>query len=339
MTMFNPSKVLFMSMLILGTMISISSNSWPATWMGLEINLLAFIPLMSTKFNMMSTEAAMKYFIVQAMASSMLLTFIILDSILYFMNENLINSLVSTTLFMKMGAAPFHMWFPSVMEGLSWFNCFILMTWQKLAPFIILSYLTYCQPIMMSVMLSSIFIGSIGGLNQTSTRKIMTYSSINHIGWMLMGLMLSENLWQIYFVIYSILSATILLIFSNISAQHSNQIPLSWNSPAMKFFISINLMSLGGLPPFLGFLPKWMIIQNSCHNNMQFLVLIMILFTLITLFYYLRLMMSSFLININQLKWNCSRWYQKMNNFHWISLLTSMSLMTLPFYPIMFFSM
>nr|UBU97816.1 NADH dehydrogenase subunit 2 [Teleogryllus emma] len=339
MSMFNPSKMLFMMMLILGTMISISSNSWPATWMGLEINLLAFIPLMSSKSNMMSTEAAMKYFIVQAMASSMLLTFIILNSILYFMNENFINSLVSTTLYMKMGAAPFHMWFPSVMEGLSWFNCFILMTWQKLAPFIILSYLSSYQSMMMFVMLSSIFIGSIGGLNQTSTRKIMTYSSINHIGWMLLGLMMSENLWQFYFIIYTILSATILMIFSNISVQHSNQIPFSWNSPMMKFFISVNLMSLGGLPPFLGFLPKWMIIQNSCHNNLQFMALIMILFTLITLFYYLRLMMSSFLINVNQLKWNYSQWYQKMINYNWISLLTSMSLLLLPLYPIMFFSM
>nr|YP_010145957.1 NADH dehydrogenase subunit 2 [Gryllus veletis]QQO79801.1 NADH dehydrogenase subunit 2 [Gryllus veletis] len=337
MSTFNPSKSLFMMMLILGTMISISSNSWPATWMGLEINLLAFIPLMSSKDNMMSTEAAMKYFIIQAMASSMLLTFVMLDNILIMLNKNMINSAISITLFLKMGAAPFHMWFPSVMEGLSWLNCFILMTWQKLAPFVILSYLSYYQPMMLFVMISSIIIGSIGGLNQTSTRKIMTYSSINHIGWMMLGLMMSEDLWQLYFIIYSILSASILMIFHNMSSQHHNQIPFTWNSSMIKFFTSINLMSLGGLPPFLGFLPKWMIIQNSCYNEMMFTMLIMILCSLITLFYYLRLMMSSFLINMNQLKWN-QQSNQKFHNMKLISLLTSISVFSLPLYPMMFFS-
>nr|UBU97855.1 NADH dehydrogenase subunit 2 [Gryllus bimaculatus] len=334
---FNPSKLLFLMMLILGTLISISSNSWPATWMGLEINLLAFIPLMSSKDNMMSTEAAMKYFIIQAMASSMLLTFVMLDNILLILNKNLINSAISITLFLKMGAAPFHMWFPSVMEGLSWLNCFILMTWQKLAPFIILSYLSYYQPMMLFVMISSIIIGSIGGLNQTSTRKIMTYSSINHIGWMMLGMMMSEDLWQLYFIIYIILSASILLIFHNMSSHHHNQIPFTWNSSMIKFFTSINLMSLGGLPPFLGFLPKWMIIQNSCYNEMMFTMLIMILCSLITLFYYLRLVMSSFLINMNQLKWN-HQTNLKFHNIKLISLMTSISVFSLPLYPMLFFS-
>nr|YP_009271102.1 NADH dehydrogenase subunit 2 [Velarifictorus hemelytrus]ANU83242.1 NADH dehydrogenase subunit 2 [Velarifictorus hemelytrus] len=333
MSIFNPSKLLFMMMLFLGTMISISSNSWPATWMGLEINLMAFIPLMSFKDNMLSTEAAMKYFIIQAMASSLMLTFIIFNFIMPFFNEMIINLIISLTLLLKMGAAPFHMWFPSVMEGLSWMNCFILMTWQKLAPFIILSYLTFNQSIMMFVMLSSIFIGSIGGLNQTSTRKIMAYSSINHIGWMLSAMMMSENMWLIYFWLYIILSSTIILLLNNMSSQHLNQIPLSWKLPITKFILSINLMSMGGLPPFLGFLPKWIIIQNSFYSNMQIPILLMILCTLITLFYYIRMMMTSFMINNIQLKWNQS---SKMYNFYLISFLTSTSLFTLPLYPLMF---
>nr|QWQ55677.1 NADH dehydrogenase subunit 2 [Gryllodes sigillatus]UBU97868.1 NADH dehydrogenase subunit 2 [Gryllodes sp.] len=333
MSIFNSSKLLFLLMLILGTLISISSNSWPATWMGLEINLMSFIPLMSSKENMMSTEAAMKYFIIQALASSMLLTLIILNMIIPTSDETIMNSIISLTLLLKMGAAPFHMWFPSVMEGLSWLNCFLLMTWQKLAPFAILSYLSVNQTIMLTIMILSIIIGSIGGLNQTSTRKIMAYSSINHIGWMLMGLMMSENIWLIYFSIYSILSATILLMLNNLSSQHSNQIPFSWNSPTGKFLISINLLSLGGLPPFLGFLPKWLIIQNSFYSQTSFTVLVMILCTLITLFYYIRLVMTSFLIGSPSLKWNYSF---KINNFMLISLLTSISLLTLPLYPMMF---
>nr|YP_010248504.1 NADH dehydrogenase subunit 2 [Turanogryllus eous]QTK22268.1 NADH dehydrogenase subunit 2 [Turanogryllus eous] len=334
MIILNPSKLLFYLMLFMGTLISISSNSWPATWMGLEINLLAFIPLMSTKNNMMSSEATMKYFIIQAMASSMLLTLIIMNSMLLNLNNMIMNSIISTTLLMKMGAAPFHMWFPTVMEGLSWMNCIILMTWQKLAPFVILSYLNWNQTMMTLIMLSSVIIGSIGGLNQTSTRKIMAYSSINHIGWMILSMMMSENLWLFYFISYSVLSSTVLIILHNLSAIHLNQIPLSWNSASMKFMVSINLMSLGGLPPFMGFLPKWMIIQNSFYSESQFVVLIMILCTLITLFYYMRMVINSFLITVNQIKWNYPSY--KINNFNLMSYLTGMSLFTLPLYSLLF---
>nr|YP_010538596.1 NADH dehydrogenase subunit 2 [Sclerogryllus punctatus]UYE92190.1 NADH dehydrogenase subunit 2 [Sclerogryllus punctatus] len=335
MSTLNPSKLLFLIMLILGTLISISSNSWPATWMGLEINLMSFIPLMS-KNNSLSNEASMKYFIIQAMASSLLITFIIMNFVMSFINQNIFDLIMSISLFMKMGAAPFHMWLPSVMEGLSWMNCIILMTWQKLAPFVISSFLNYKQSIFTITMILSIIIGSVGGLNQTSTRKIMAYSSINHIGWMIISLQMSENLWQLYFWIYSILTISVILILYNLSSQCMNQIPFSQNFTTLtKFMLAINMLSLGGLPPFLGFMPKWMVIQNSFYSLSSFIVLIMILCTLITLFYYIRLMISSFLINSNLLKWNAS--LMTTNNTLLISLTSSLSLFTLPMYPLMFY--
>nr|QYK91435.1 NADH dehydrogenase subunit 2 [Tarbinskiellus portentosus]UBU97842.1 NADH dehydrogenase subunit 2 [Tarbinskiellus sp.]DAZ85802.1 TPA_asm: NADH dehydrogenase subunit 2 [Tarbinskiellus portentosus] len=329
MLMLNPSKILFSIMLVMGSLISISSNSWPATWIGLEINLLAFIPLMYYKHNMMSAEATMKYFIVQAMASSMLLTIMILNFMFLVFKSEHLESMISLTLLIKMGAAPFHMWFPTVMEGLSWMNCVILMTWQKLAPFIILSYLNFNQSIILFAMVSSIVFGSIGGLNQTSVRKIMAYSSINHMGWMLMGMLISENLWQVYFIIYVILSSTIMIIFYSLSSYHMNQITFKFMSPIMKMLLLLNLMSLGGLPPFLGFLPKWMIIQISYYSDLWFITLLMVSFTLVTLFYYIRLSMSSLLINYNQLK---SQKSFSMKNSTLIAIMTTMSLLTLPLY-------
>lgn len=202
-----------------------------------------------------------------------------------------------------------------------------------MAPFIILSYLTFNQSIIMFIILSSIFIGSIGGLNQTSTRKIIAYSSINHIGWILRAMIISENIWLIYFWLYVILSSTIILLLNNISSQHLNQIPLRWKLPITKFILSINLISIGGLPPFLGFLPKWIIIQNSFYSNIQIPILLIILCTLITLFYYIRIVMTSFMIYNIQLKWNQS---SKIYNFYLISFLTRTSLFTLPLYPLIF---
>nr|YP_009538305.1 NADH dehydrogenase subunit 2 [Cacoplistes rogenhoferi]AXY63898.1 NADH dehydrogenase subunit 2 [Cacoplistes rogenhoferi] len=309
----NPSKLMFMLILMMGTIVTISSNSWPAMWMGLEINMMAFIPLMMLEDNHLpSAESSMKYFIIQSMASSMFLMFIILMymKMQYIMNDmtSVIQIMMMITLFIKMGAAPFHMWFPNTMEGLSWTNCILLMTWQKIAPMIILSMIQYNNMCMYFSIMSSVVIGSISGLNQTSTRKIMAYSSINHIGWMLLTLLISNMLWMIYFLIYSIISSSMMIMFKNLSNFHFNQMFLTTKiNMSSKLLMMLNFMSLGGLPPMLGFIPKWLVIQMSSN---QLLIIFMIWISLITLFYYIRLTMSTFMLNNSNLKWNI----KTMNN-------------------------
>nr|YP_009538306.1 NADH dehydrogenase subunit 2 [Meloimorpha japonica]AXY63911.1 NADH dehydrogenase subunit 2 [Meloimorpha japonica] len=330
----NPSKILFLITLLMGTMMSISSNSWPAMWMGLEINMLSFIPLMMTPNHLSSSESSMKYFLIQAMASSMFLMFIILS--FFKMNYMIhmhyyIQTITSMTLLIKMGAAPFHMWFPIVMEGLSWNNCLLLMTWQKIAPMVMLLTIHPNMTIMYLSIILSITVGSIGGLNQTSTRKIMAYSSINHIGWMLMAMSLSSSLWLIYFLIYMIVSSSMLVFFSKLSNFHFNQLPLNSSmSGKIKMMIMLNMLSLGGLPPMLGFIPKWLIIQSCNH---QPIVIFMVLMSLITLFYYMRLMMSMLMLNFTQLKWSL---VNKTNITYIIPAMTIVSTAGFTLFPIIY---
>nr|YP_009538308.1 NADH dehydrogenase subunit 2 [Ornebius kanetataki]AXY63950.1 NADH dehydrogenase subunit 2 [Ornebius kanetataki] len=305
----NPSKFLFLILLLIGTMMTISANSWLATWMGLEINLLSFIPLISDSMNIFSTEAALYYFIIQAIASSLLLFLIIISFIL---EKNLVNIqsifyvFISTTLFMKLGACPFHYWFPKVMEGLTWMNCFILMTWQKLAPFFILTLIFKNFIWFNLISFSSIIIGSIGGINQTSLRKILAYSSINHIGWMILALQFNNSIWLIYFSIYFLINFSLtLLLFTN-QISHINQF-LSFNSSnnnLYNFFISMNFLSLSGLPPFLGFFPKWMIIESlQSIWYINFLLTMMIVTSILTLYYYLQISIKIFLFSSSSNKW------------------------------------
>nr|YP_010554568.1 NADH dehydrogenase subunit 2 [Tachycines shuangcha]UYO78926.1 NADH dehydrogenase subunit 2 [Tachycines shuangcha] len=305
----NLTKILFLLSLMGGTMISISSNSWLGAWIGLEINLLSFIPLMSSSKNIMSTEASLKYFLIQALASTVLLFSIILlhlsTSMMMFIMNDLFNMLISSTLLLKMGAAPLHFWFPGVMEGLSWMNCIILMIWQKIAPLMLLSYLMKINTFMIIIIISSVMIGSIGGLNQTSMRKIMAYSSINHLGWMIAAMISGENLWMMYFIIYSMLTASLIFMFQAFKIYHINQTFLMLNNNSkLKFSLFMCLLSLGGLPPFLGFLPKWLVIQLMAENNMIMLIMFMVILTLITLFYYLRICYSAFLLSQSEMKWN-----------------------------------
>nr|QXM16961.1 NADH dehydrogenase subunit 2 [Neoneuromus orientalis] len=315
--LFNFSKMVFFICLISGTLITISSNSWLGAWMGLEINLLCFIPLMSSTKNLISNESALKYFLAQALASSILLFSIIsmsLEEGSFFFNKiNLTQIMLNSALLLKLGAAPFHFWFPSVMEGLNWFNNLILMTWQKIAPIILISYNNFPFFIYMSIILS-LLVGAIGGFNQTNLRTLMAFSSINHLGWILSALLISESLWITYFLFYVFLSISIVSIFMNFKIYHFIQINSHLKTSNMtKFFLFSNLLSMGGLPPFLGFLPKLIVIQNLIKINDFFMIFIMVMTALITLFFYIRISYSSFMIFSINMKWSKS--FYKNNLF------------------------
>nr|YP_009350169.1 NADH dehydrogenase subunit 2 [Pseudacanthotermes spiniger]AQP26486.1 NADH dehydrogenase subunit 2 [Pseudacanthotermes spiniger] len=307
----NPTKILLLTTLMSGVLVSVSSNSWLGAWMGLEINLMSFIPLMSNVKNMYNTEASLKYFIVQALASATLLFMVVMKTL----TENLFTMegtaytpmIICTPLLLKSGAAPLHWWFPGVMEGLSWENCALLMTVQKAAPLMLMSYLIEINTFTLSIILLSTIVGSIGGLNQTSMRKILTYSSINHTGWMLTALAISENMWVVYFMIYSTLALTVVSAIKLSGVSFINQTMMTNKETVlMKFMMFTSLLSLGGLPPFLGFLPKWIVIQAMIANNMAPLATIVVVTSLITLYYYLKISYSSFMILNTEPKWNLS---------------------------------
>nr|WCL18758.1 NADH dehydrogenase subunit 2 [Raymondia sp. A GC-2023a] len=308
----NTSKLLFLLIMIISSMISMSANSWLNAWMGLEINLLSFIPLMKNN-KLMSSEASLKYFLTQALASSSFLLSMMLMMMNNFMTFKL---MMMFSLMMKLGAAPFHMWFINVMEGLSWNNSMILMTWQKLTPLILLSNIT--NKLMIINIIMSTTIGAIGGLNQTSIRKLMAYSSINNLSWMLLALLYSNLMMIIYFMFYTFISISLMTLFNMIKISHLNQINMMFYNKFYKMFLMINIISLAGLPPFMGFFPKWMIIQSSIYNNQMTLILLNIMMSLITIHFYLRMCYSFLMINNFEMKINNTT---NFNNTYMYSLM------------------
>nr|QBF01178.1 NADH dehydrogenase subunit 2 [Stegana euryphylla] len=336
----NSSKILFVCIMLVGSLITITSNSWLGAWMGLEINLLSFIPLMSDNNNLMSTEASLKYFLVQAMASTVLLFGIVLslmkNNLSYEINLSYITLIILSSLLLKSGAAPFHFWFPNIMEGLSWMNCLLLMTWQKIAPLMLVSHVNIKFLLFMSIILS-VIMGSLGGLNQSSLRKLMAFSSINHLGWMLMALNSNESIWLIYFLMYSFLSFTLTFMFNNFKIFHFNQMfSLFFNSKILKFILFMNFLSLGGLPPFLGFLPKWLVIQQLSMENQYFMLSILMMTTLITLFFYLRICYSAFMLNYYENNWLINMQMKTMT-YNLYLIMSFFSIFGLSFISILYF--
>nr|YP_010952774.1 NADH dehydrogenase subunit 2 [Trapezia septata]WMQ53194.1 NADH dehydrogenase subunit 2 [Trapezia septata] len=282
------SSFVFLFTLLLGSLLTISSSSWFGMWIGLELNLLSFIPLILAKNNPLYSETALKYFLIQALGS----TFIIMSSCLYLSFSSSISPLIIMALLLKLGAAPFHFWFPHIMEGLSWPQAYILLSIQKLAPMYMLSYLhSYYLMIVFSAIISAL-VGALGGLNVMSLRKIMAFSSINHMSWMLIAIFISDFMWLTYFVFYVLISLSIIMFFnSSHSYYFSDLLNLSYSNPYFTLLLPLNFLSLGGLPPFTGFVPKWFMIQSMLMNQMILPLMFLILSALITLYYYLRILL------------------------------------------------
>lgn len=186
-----------------------------------------------------------------------------------------------------------------------------MLTWQKLAPIIILSYIIIINNITLIFIIISSIVGAIGGLNQTSLRKLIAFSSINHIRWILTTIIFNEFLWIIYFIIYSFLNFCLIFLLEIIQIFYLNQIySLFINSYYIKFRLLISILSLGGLPPFIGFTPKWFIIQSLIFIKINILNILLICIRLITLFFYLKIRFSSFILNYNEFNWNYKNYFK-----------------------------
>nr|WRK21362.1 NADH dehydrogenase subunit 2 [Xestocephalus sp. 'geminusanulus'] len=314
----NSTKMTFMNTMMIGIMVSTCSNSWMMIWAGLEISLMSFIPLME-KESVLSTESSIKYFIIQSISSSMMILGLIISM------KTASWLLISCSMLIKMGTSPFHMWMISVSEGLSYKNLFIMLTITKMPPMTIMSYNMTDNPIM-SIM--SLIIGSMMGLNQTSMRKILTYSSIYNMGFMLMMTKMTTN-WILFLMIYSMMLAMTMTMLKMMSISYINQMSINNQKILSKMNMWILMMSMSGLPPSIGFLNKLMVIELMIQKNQLLISITMILTSLIVSFYYTRMMFSSFMFQSMTMKWQTKTNNKMLISMSMASMLMSPAIMTI----------
>nr|WHN63256.1 NADH dehydrogenase subunit 2 [Siganus virgatus] len=281
----------------LGTTITFASSHWLLAWMGLEINTLAIIPLMAQHHHPRAVEATTKYFLTQATAAAMLLFASTTNAWLtgqwdiQQMSHPLPITMISIALALKIGLAPLHSWLPEVLQGLDLTTGLILSTWQKLAPFAILLQFQPTNSTLLIVLgLASTLIGGWGGLNQTQLRKILAYSSIAHLGWMILILQFSPSLTFLTLLTYFIMTFSTFLVFKLNKSTNINTLATSWaKAPTLTALTPLILLSLGGLPPLTGFMPKWLILQELAKQDLGLTATLAALTALLSLYFYLRL--------------------------------------------------
>nr|BAJ54585.1 NADH dehydrogenase subunit 2 [Stomatorhinus cf. ater CU 6164] len=289
---------ILVSSLGIGTTLTFASSHWLLAWMGLEINTLAIIPLMAQQHHPRAVEAATKYFLTQATAAAMILfasttnawttgQWDILQT-----SSPLPTITVTLALALKIGLAPTHFWLPEVLQGLDLTTGLILSTWQKLAPFALICQIApSTNPTLLTTLgITSALIGGWGGLNQTQLRKILAYSSIAHLGWMIIILHFMPSLTMLNLTAYIIMTSAMFLAAKAMTATKINTLATAWTkAPALAALTMLSLLSLGGLPPLTGFMPKWLILQELTKQDLPLAATVMAMSALLSLFFYLRL--------------------------------------------------
>nr|AER59038.1 NADH dehydrogenase subunit 2 [Dendroplex kienerii] len=295
----NPqAKLISILSLLLGTLITISSNHWAMAWTGLEINTLAILPLISKPHHPRAIEAATKYFLTQAAASTLLLFSCTTNALftgqwdITQLTHPISCILLTTAISTKLGLVPFHFWFPEVLQGSSLTTGLLLATAMKFPPItlFLLTSPSLNHTLLTTMAIASAALGGWAGLNQTQTRKILAFSSISHLGWMMIIIIYNHKLTLITFYLYCMMTAAIFLTLKTTKMLKLSSMMTAWTKiPSLNAVLMLALLSLAGLPPLTGFLPKWLIIQELTKQEMTSTATIIALLSLLGLFFYLRL--------------------------------------------------
>nr|YP_010177344.1 NADH dehydrogenase subunit 2 [Triplophysa nasobarbatula]QSQ87156.1 NADH dehydrogenase subunit 2 [Triplophysa nasobarbatula] len=289
---------ILLSSLGLGTTLTFASSHWLLAWMGLEINTLAIIPLMTQQHHPRAVEAATKYFLTQATAAAMILfaattnAWVVGEWGINNLSHPMASSMMIAALALKIGLAPMHFWLPEVLQGLDLLTGLILSTWQKLAPLaLIIQVAPAINPAMLTLLgILSTLVGGWGGLNQTQTRKILAYSSIAHMGWMIIISQYAPHLTLLTLSMYLFMTSAAFLSLKMTSTTKITTMTTMWSkAPMLASTTALTLLSLGGLPPLTGFMPKWLILQEMAKQQLSLTATIMALAALLSLYFYLRL--------------------------------------------------
>nr|WEI47135.1 NADH dehydrogenase subunit 2 [Thryophilus rufalbus] len=340
----NPqAKLIFTISLLLGTTITISSNHWVLAWTGLEINTLAVLPLISKSHHPRAIEAATKYFLVQAAASTLVLFSSMTNAWhtgqwdITQLTNPLSCLILTTALAMKLGLVPFHFWFPEVLQGSPLLTGLLLSTAMKFPP-ITLLFMTSPSlnpTLLVTMAFLSTALGGWMGLNQTQTRKILAFSSISHLGWMAVIIPYSPKLALLNFYLYALMTTTVFLSLNSMKALKLSTLMTSWTkTPALSTMLMLTLLSLAGLPPLTGFLPKWLIIQELTKQEMAPAATIISLLSLLSLFFYLRLAYCTTITLPPHTTNHMKQWLTNKPTNPMTAVLTSMSLTLLPMSPL-----
>nr|YP_010535389.1 NADH dehydrogenase subunit 2 [Amblyomma mixtum]UYB77950.1 NADH dehydrogenase subunit 2 [Amblyomma mixtum] len=277
-------------LIVMTILISLSTDSWFVLWLMMEMNLLMFIPILNKKKNN-NSNLMVSYFIIQSFSST-LFFFSSLNLLIF--NMEIFKMIMNISMLIKLASIPFHFWLTSLSEMIDFNSLWIILTLQKFIPLTVLSKFNM-EIIILFAALSSI-ISSILALNSKTVKKILIFSSISHQGWIISLILMKSNFWLTYMLIYSSLIFKISSNFEKMISFSMSSMFFVYKKYSEKISIISLMLSLGGMPPFLGFFIKLSSIIILI-NNFNFIIIILIMSSMINIYFYLRILTPLLFIN------------------------------------------
>nr|ADF59329.1 NADH dehydrogenase subunit 2 [Cyrtodactylus agusanensis] len=327
---------LLLTSLLTSTIITMSSNHWLLAWFGLELNTLSILPMIMKSHHPRATEAATKYFLIQVTAATLILLAGITNAWQTgqwtITHSNPTTTLLTTmAIMLKLGAAPMYMWYPHVLQGTTLPIALLISTWQKIAPLTLL-YMTHNHlnhTIMLLMGLMSALVGGWAGLNQTQIRTILAFSSIAHMGWLITAITLDQSLTTLTMLLYTLTTLATFLPLA--TTKTTTDVGIMWPlSPMTLTTTMITLMSLGGLPPLTGFMPKWLILKELTSMQLPLIATLLLMSSLLGLYFYIRLAYLSMLTTPPTTTNTEHKWRLKTNQLKHAAPLIAGSMLLLP---------
>ena len=285
--MFSPIIGFFISLMV-SIFLALRRSSSLCLWLALELNILSFLPIIFSERIEALIESTFKYFLIQSIGSIIFLT----GSLFLLKRPFPLFSLLNTLpIFLKLGVPPLHGWFVSILSSVSLKTLFILSTIQKWIPLIILIHIKINTTLVMIVIFTTSVISLTLGVSRISFPKILAASSVNNLIWLILASQINPFLLLLVLCIYTLLVLSLVMLVK--LAGNANLGRRSRTSPTLLNLIFFSFLSLGGLPPLLGFLRKAAVVKESLSTFPIELILIIVFRSLFILSYYVSIRISS----------------------------------------------
>lgn len=249
--------------------------------MGLEVNMLSFLVIIYKRYNQDVVESCLKYFFVQRLGSAVILS-------MFYLNRRELSDIVFFVIGYRIGAAPFYFWFPSVCGRLGWLSCLILLIFQKIIPLMLV--VIFIRWLRWVIIITSLVCGVFGSFNQSDIKQLFSYSSIHHLGWIFLCNLCSDYVWILYLAMYAFVIFGLVMILLKDDVIYIDRV----EKGKSKVWFGLGILSIGGIPPILGFFLKWMAFKFII--NISIIFVLVLVFTSVLMFYiYFRVVYNIFM--------------------------------------------
>lgn len=315
------SWIILVLIVLLGSLLLVSSVNWFSIYLALELQALTlFILVAIKKGSAYSAEAGLKYFVLGAVSSGV---FLFGCALLYGVSGEMsiqgVNSVligdigkiwITVSLLFKLSVAPFHMWAPDVYEGAPTITTALLAIMPKIGVFFVIVQVGLVSNVILFCGVLSVIYGAIGALNQTKMKRLLAYSGIGHLGFILLGVAIgsfeSIQASLVYIIIYLIMTICGFSVLLFLKLTRSLIIEVSGlfrENVVIGLTLGLTFLSTAGIPPLAGFLGKWLILLSGVSSGYYLICMVIVVASVIGGVYYVRVVQIIYFPNYFWLIW------------------------------------